>query len=153
MEYNDFPILNDEEYKFLENKFSENISFNRDENIFYIFSDLSILFNATPLLIAKSNSFIREGLEMAKSELEKLVENFNSTFNLKINKNEIKEKNLFNFLKMLANLQKKLIFWHKFEQKEYFKQFSLNTINSVNEILLSLTTALENSNIQLYRFM
>ncbi len=153
MEYNDYPILNDEEYKFLENKFNENISFNRDENIYYIFNDLLTLQNATPLLVAKSNQVLRQGLQMAEGELKKLVENFNSTFNFKINKNEIKEKNLFNFLKMLANLQKKLIFWHKFEQKEYFKQFSLNSLNTVNEILLGLVTALENSNIQLYRFM
>ena len=153
MQYNDFPILNDEEYKFLQNKFCENISFDREEKTFLIFSNLNDLLNSATLLIAKSNKIVRESLINAKQKLEKLVENFNSTFNFKINKTEIKEKNLFNFLKNMVNLQKNLIFWHKFEQKEYFIQFSLNTLLDVNEILLTLTTALENSNITTYRFM
>ncbi len=153
MEYNDFPILNEEEYKFLENKFSENISFNRDEKVFSIFSNLIDLNNSASILIVQSNKILRESLIFAKNEFEKLIENFNSTFNFKINKNEIKEKNLFNFLKNIVNLQKNLIFWHKFEQKEYFKQFSLNTLSVTNEILLSLSKALENSNINTYRFM
>ena len=153
MEYNDFPILNEEEYKFLQNKFSENVSFNREEKIVSIFSNLLDLFNSSPMLIAQSNQILKENLIFAKNEFEKLIENFNSTFNLKINKNEIKEKNIFNFLKTTINLQKNLINWHKFEQKEYFKQFSFNTLIAVNEILFHLISAIENSNVTLYKFM
>ena len=153
MEYNDFPILNEEEYKFLQNKFSEKVSFNREEKIVSIFSNLLDLFNSSPMLIAQSNQILKENLIFAKNEFEKLIENFNSTFNLKINKNEIKEKNIFNFLKTTINLQKNLINWHKFEQKEYFKQFSLNTLIAVNEILFHLISAIENSNVTLYKFM
>ena len=153
MEYNDFPILNDEEYKFLENKFKENVSFNREEKTFFIFNNLLALFNCCPMLIVKSNRNIKESLLKAKTEIEKLIENFNSTFNFKINKNEIKEINLFKFLKILANIQKNLIIWIKFEQKEYFKQFSINSLNCITEIVLDLAKALENSEIRLPRFM
>ena len=62
-----------------------------------------------------------------------------------------KEINLFNLLKNLAKIQKKLANWLKFEQKEYFRQFILNLLEDVSNILFILLNAIENSEIRLFK--
>ncbi len=153
MIYDDFPLLNDEQYELIKNKFIAEKNFNRNELAFYVYSDLLTCYNACPLLIVKLNKQIKESLNNCKSELAKIIENFEAVFNYKKDKIEIKEINLFNFLKKLANLQKNLINWQKFEQKEYYNQLIVNLLMQINEMLINLISALENSNVPLFRFM
>ena len=153
MNYNDYPILDDEQYDFLKNKYLQQKNFNRDEAAFYIYSDLLTCHNACPMLITKLNKFLRASLNECQAKLKELIENFEATFNYKKNKIEIKEINLFNFLKKLVNLQKNLINWQKLEQKEYFIQLINNFLKEINEMLISTLSALENSNVPLFRFM
>ncbi len=153
MNYNDFPILNENEYKFLENKYNNKKYFNREENIYIIFSMLNDCINAAPFLLLEVNAPIKDCLIDVKAQLEKINENLTAIFNFKENKKEIKKINLFNFLKNIAILQKNIINWHKNEQKEYFKQFSYGLIETLNDIFLRLTTQLEIANFRLFKFM
>lgn len=153
MEYDDFPILNENEYAFLNDKFNEQKTFNRSENVYTIFCVLNESLNALPFLMQEVNPNLRQSLTAVQQELNKIKENFNAIFNFKENNKEIKQINLFNFLKNVVILQKNSINWQKFEQKEYFKQFSCNLIAKFNDILLQLMSGLENANIKLFKYM
>lgn len=153
MIYNDFPILNDEQYKIMQDKFNEHSSFNRKEIVYAIYNKLIICNTSCVFLSEKVNKHIRESLNNCKCEFEKTISNLEATFNLKNNKNELKELNFFKFLKILVEITKNLTFWHEKEEKEYFKKFSLNISISLINLILDLTSALEKSNITMYKFM
>lgn len=151
MDYNDFPILDDGQYKLLLDKFNEQSSFNRKENSFSIYLDLHQCANSIPLLFQQVNSQIAAQLQIAKQNLDAAISNFEATFNPPRQNIEIKESNLFNFLKNLAKIQKKLTNWLKFEQKEYFKQFILNLLENISTILTNILSNLESANLRIFK--
>lgn len=151
MNYNDYPILSDEQYKLMQDKFNEQNYFDRKENSYSIYLNLKECTNSITFLYQKVNAQICEQLKIAKQSLEKATSNFEATFNLPNKQAAVKETNLFNLLKNLAKIQKKLANWLKFEQKEYFRQFILNLLEDVSNILFGLLNAVENSEIRLFK--
>lgn len=151
MEYNDFPILDDAQYKLMQDKFNEQFAFDRKETCFSVFLDLKNCSNSIPLLHSQLNAEISKQLNETKQKLDKAISNFEATFNLSAPKIEIRETNLFNFLKNLVKIQKKLANWLKFEQKEYFKQFIVNLLENISSCLYSLLNSLENANLRLFK--
>ena len=153
MEYNDFPILDDARYKLMQDKFNEQFAFDRKENVFLIYLELSQCANSIPLLFPQVNTQICEQLKLAKQNLDKLISNFEATFNLPQQTKEIRQTTLFNLLKNMANVQKKLIKWLRQEQKEYFKQFALNSIEEISNNLLNLLNAVDAANLKLFKYI
>ena len=155
MDYDDFPILTDEQYRQMQNKFNFFLEkdFDRKQNVFQIYSFLNECKNLIPFLTEKVNSKIMESLNLALSKLNKTISNFEATFNFSNQKIEINEPNLFAFLKKLCLTQKLFVFWLKNEQKEYFKQFALNAAADLIELQFNILSALEQSKIDLFKFM
>ena len=155
MDYNDFPILTDEQYKQMQNKFNFFLekNFDRKQTTFKIYSILTECKNSLPFINEKVNLHIKESLNFALNKLNKMASNFEATFNFSSQKIEVNATNLFSFLKKLSNLLKIFIFWLNNEQKEYFKQFSINAAAELTEVLFNILSALENSKIDLYKFM
>lgn len=153
MNYNDYPILEEEQYKFLQEKFSESFAFDRKESTFLIYSALQECANACPQLYPKVNKALADCLKQCKGELDKAISNLEATFNLHTNNTEIKETNLFGFLTKISKTLLQINLWQQKEQKEYFKLFALQLsnglINAMHQILLSLQTC----NIQLYKHL
>lgn len=152
MEYNDYPILTDEQYKLLNEQFLATPN-TRKENVFKIFCAIAELINATPILQTKVNLNIFNSLAFAEKEMQKCLSNLKANFNLELNKKEVADINIFVFLKKLAKIMQNLILWQQTEQKEYYKQFALSLNCCLNNVNLNLISALASSNINLHKFM
>ncbi len=154
MDYNDFPILTDEQYNFLQTKF-ENFSspFNRKETVLKFFNELIECKMSLPFIKEQTNYIIKKSLNAALKKFESIISNLNATFNFSINTSATKEINIFCLLKKISNLIKINVFWANLEQKEYFKHYSLKILNELSIILYDILSALQNSQINIFKFM
>lgn len=156
MNYNDFPILNDDTYNYLKNKYSELNSeqtFDRVTSINKICFYLNECTGSCKSLKNKLNVKLRNSIEFASDEINKIISSLNETFNINLNSNVIKEFNLFTFLKYLTYAIELFINWSYKEEKEYYKKVCNNCLNSLIECVKKIMEALENSNISLYKYM
>ena len=153
MEYNDFPILDDARYKLMQDKFNEQFAFDRKENVFLIYLELNQCSDAIPLLFSQVNAQICEQLKLAKQNLDKLISNFEATFNLTRQTKEIRQTTLFNLLKNMAKVEQKLINWLQKEQKEYFKQFVLKSIEEIVNNLINLLDTVDSANLKIFKYI
>ena len=153
MEYNDFPILDNSQYKLMQDKFNEQFSFDRKETVFIIYSSLTECNFTCTLLYAKLNKTICESLKQSNEKLELAISNLEATFNLHLNKTEVKEMSIFGFLCKLTNCLKQINLWQQKEQKEYFKHFALQLSADLTAVLSNILSAIEKSNIQLYKYL
>ena len=153
MEYNDFPILDDARYKLMQDKFNEQFAFDRKENVFLIYLELNRCSDEIPLLFSQVNTQICEQLKLAKQNLDKLISNFEATFNLTRQTKEIRQTTLFNLLKNMAKVEKNLINWLQQEQKEYFKQFVLKSIEEIANNLINLLDAVDSANLKIFKYI
>lgn len=156
MNYNDFPILNDDTYNYLKNKYSELNSeqtFDRVTSINKICFYLNECTGSCKSLKNKLNVKLRNSIEFANDEINKIISSLNETFNINLNSNVIKEFNLFTFLKYLTYAIELFINWSYKEEKEYYKKVCNNCLNSLIECVKKIMEALENSNISLYKYM
>ena len=156
MNYNDFPILNDDTYNYLKNKYSELNSeqtFDRVTSINKICFYLNECTGSCKSLKNKLNVKLRNSIEFASDEINKIISSLNETFNINLNSNVIKEFNLFTYLKYLTYAIELFINWSYKEEKEYYKKVCNNCLNSLIECVKKIMEALENSNISLYKYM
>ena len=156
MNYNDFPILNDDTYNYLKNKYSELNSeqtFDRVTSINKICFYLNECTGSCKSLKNKLNVKLRNSIEFASDEINKIISSLNETFNINLNSNIIKEFNLFTFLKYLTYAIELFINWSYKEEKEYYKKVCNNCLNSLIKCVKKIMEALENSNISLYKYM
>ena len=156
MNYNDFPILNDDTYNYLKNKYNElnnEHEFDRVTSITKICFYLNECMGSCKSLKNKLNVKLRNSIEFASDEINKIISSLNETFNINLNSNTIKEFNLFTFLKYLTYAIELFINWSYKEEKEYYKKVCNNCLNSLIESLKRIMEALENSNISLYKYM
>lgn len=153
MEYNDFPILDDAQYKLMRDEFGKNFDFDRKACAFEIYLVISECNRACPLLFGKVNKEICAGLTACKQELKHAISNLEATFNLHASNEAIKDINLFAFLSRLTKALKQINLWQQKEQKEYFRHFavqlSANVIAALNSVLLPM----EKSNIQMFKYL
>lgn len=139
MTYNDYPILNDDEYYILQTEYNSN-SFNRNENVYKIFLDLQkclVLFYSTE---RNFNSIINQSLIQSKEIIQKILDNLTTLFNFKTsNTNFNSNQNIFTLVKQMINCSKQFVSWFQGDQKEYYKKFAHNCaidlLYAVNVIL------------------
>lgn len=153
MEYNDFPILDDAQYKLMRDEFGKNFDFDRKACVFEIYLALLECNNACPLLLGKVNKEICAGLTACKQELERALSNLEATFNLHTSNDALKEINLFAFLVRLNKALKQINVWQQKEQKEYFRHFAVQLSSNVISALSHILSALEKCNIQLFKYL
>ncbi len=154
MEYNDFPILNDDEYKLLQDKYNNLLPFDRLQCVNLIYSSCVMCEDCCYTVSAIVNPTIRQSVKQCLGELNKISSNLLSTFNLKpALTHELKSVNLFNFLKKLINLLKNLQNWCKNEEKEYFKSLAFKSSVAVMDATANILSAIENSNVPIYKHM
>ena len=152
MNYNDFPILNDLEYNFLNKQFST-IEFNRKDVLTKISYELNSIVNTNLGSKEKFNNKIKQELKNAIETSNKWLNNFSSQFNLTIKNLEISNLNIFSMLKKLNTTISFLLVLVKNETKEYYKTLA---INCANELILSssnILQALNESNLILFKHM
>lgn len=153
MRYNDFPILNDNEYKFLNEQFN-NSSFNKKEILTKICFELNTIINFNFTNKEKFNNKIKQeifnGIEIAN----KWLNNFSSQFNISLKSTtNIVNINIFSLLKKFNTVIYQLTTLIKHESKEYYKSLAINCINEIISTSSNILQALNESNLILFKYM
>lgn len=153
MNYNDFPILSDDAYDFLRDKYKNEMTFDRETSINKVCYYLNECVGSCKSLKSKLNLKLRQAIEFVDTQINKTLSSLNETFDIRVSSNSIKEFNLFTFLKYLASSIEMLINLGYKEEKEYYKKVYNICLNSLIESIKKILEALETSNIGLYKFM
>ena len=154
MNYNDFPILSNEEYQLLNSHFSTSNISSRKDILFKILNEISNCKNLCFNIEQKQNFKLKTSLEFSFNTLTKLENNLSTSFNLKTTSSQsYKSVNIFSFTKKITKLSTLVSSWHSTEQKEYFKAIAHKTLIDLLSILENIFTALETSNVLLFKHM
>lgn len=152
MNYNDFPIMNDEDYLKLNTLYSQPQT-DKHRLMFDLCTKLNQCRNMCFFITDNHNKKIKDSLLGASKTLTKLFNNFSSTFNIQPSNNQITEGNIFLFMKLLNSTIKLLQSWAEIEKKEYYQKLISNSSLEILEILDQLFGALLTSNISFFKHM
>lgn len=142
MNYNDFPILNDEEYFLIQAQY-ESLPWNRNEKVYAIFLTLQQSLNMCYAIKENFNNKIKSALNQSKQIVEKILYNLSNVFNFKsTNLSVPSEFNIFTLTKKMVEASKQFEDWRLNEKKEYYKKIAhsciLDLLSTVNVILNSM---------------
>lgn len=152
MIYNDFPILNDEAYDFLKDKFDSAMPENRNVVVSKLFA--GVLSCLSHIMGAKGdeNREIKLALKKIEIELNKIEQNLSDNFNIYAEKKLVKTLNIFSLLKELNLCCKLSLAWLENEKKEYLKALAQSALNSLLDCQQEIITALNKCTIKIFRF-
>lgn len=154
MNYNDFPILSNDDYKLMEEHFENKPKENRLFYLSEVLSILNIAYNTCIGLSKVYNQNIRKEISKTKNTVEKIKNNLSSIFNNNhTQQNWINKTNIFNLLNILIEACKQLNEWAKMEEKAYYKTVLFNSINDIYLNILNILKSLEKSTIHFYKHM
>ena len=154
MNYNDFPILNNEEYNLLNEHYSSLYPFNRKELINNLCLEINICCNTCLKLSNQFNPQIRNSINNSHQTLIKLFNNFSSLFNVQIKPNQLMDNlSIFTFIKRIINITKLLNQWLVNENKEYYISIIKKSILDIFNSLENIFSSLEKSNLLFFKHM
>lgn len=154
MKYDDFPILNNENYEYLSNLYNQTQPQNKSQLHSQFYNKLSQLEHSTSTLNLNVNTLLRNTLKENKNNTTQILENLRAVLNIqKPPINNIKIFNIFSYLKNLLtclDLCSQIIL---LEDKIYYKKFFNNAQKSILKMINNIILSLENSNIILFKHM
>ena len=154
MNYDDFPILNDEGYEILKKNYSTPSKPNRRDLVFKICQTLSNLVCSCFEFEDVYNKKIITSIEQTKEILLKHMDNFTELFNIKLEGNKkVKAFNVFSFLKDLTKLPILFNKWSDIEEKEYYKITAQKSMAEIFNCIEEILSVLQTSNIKFYKYM
>lgn len=154
MNYNDFPILNNEQYDLLQQNYNSNKT-DRNTHINHILINLHEC-KFTCLNIKDCNKNITVAISNTLTTIDSIINNFNTLTNAPLNTTTTLKVNNFNpfkFLNKLLNCISLFYNWQNNESKDYFKNLANTYYLDLNKCLANIISALEQSNIRLYKYM
>ena len=153
MEFNDYPILTDDQYNLMRQEYQSSLFFDRKNiahKLFYILNDCNNMFYSINI---KFNLKTTNAITNLNKEISKICESLAINFNIENSVSQVKDFNLFKYLRNISLAMNELIIWLTHEEKEFYKK----TIQSFFSLLLEkeneLFLKLEQSNIQFYKHM
>ena len=154
MNYEDFPILKNNEYSFLHEQYLSKPPQNRESLIQQICNEIIFYLNNCSFIKTSYNNKINQAIKLSHQTLTKHLNNLSSLFSIQtISTQNISTFNLFGHIKGLNKIISLTFNWLDTEGKEYYKALAKKNIkeliNSTNEILSSM----EDSNINFYKHM
>lgn len=153
MEYNDFPILNNNEYKIINEHLLQSSHFCRSSLTLNICNNLSYCISLCDSNRIQLNHNIKNVLFQTKQTMQKILENIKETFNIKLTNSQYYNFNLFTLLKKLSNTSTLFCNWIDNEQKTFYKTFAHKNNIEILKCIEKLLEALENSNIYFFKHM
>lgn len=138
MKYEDFPILQNEQYNLINEQFA-NRKYNRKTITTLLSNQISCCLNSFRIAETNYNKKISTALVETQTILNKQINNLSSLFNIQIQNHTFKETNIFIALKKLTAIITTYNNWSEQEEKEYYKKLA---IKSSNELLQQLTKIL-----------
>ncbi len=152
MNYDDFPILKNEDYQILNEQFNI-VQFDRKSTLKNLCSELSVCSNSCLSLYSLHNSKTQKALKETHICLEKIFGNLTSFFNISHKNDTILNLNLFSFLKKISSLINGFLNWAKLEHKEYYKSLAFKSAEEICNHLKIIFSSLEESNILTFKHM
>ena len=154
MNYDDFPILNDENYKMIQSQYDKFLPFNRKTCIDKIYILLEECRHFCFGLDKRYNKNITISITNVKKTLEQIMDNFHAVFQIDVEyKKQINEFNIFTFIKKIITCIIEIKNWNLKEEKEYYKKLSNNCLNILLNSLSDIISALEKSNLIIFKYM
>lgn len=154
MNYNDFPILSNEDYYLLNTQYSNQQKPDRKNHIYKICNELNTIVYSCFELAPKHNTIIKRALESTREISAKLLNNLNEVFNLtNTTSKNYANTNIFTLTKQISKASSRFINWASLEEKEYYKNLSLKSSTELLECLNNILNALELSNVKLFKHM
>lgn len=154
MNYNDFPILNNDEYNLINNHYLNKTIFDRKKLLSQINNEIINCINLSFNIQANFNLKIRKSIENMHKNLVKIQTNLTTTFNLDIVFNQnFSNFNLFSFINRILNIINQLTNLILNEQKEYYKKLINKNIEDLICALKEIFLALDNSNLLFFKHM
>lgn len=153
MKYEDFPILNTEQYHILNEHYGEPIGPNRKTLIQEICSTLQnsiSFFNNLNNLNSKTQSSIAE----TKQSLFKILNNLSSLFNVKLATcPTVSSFGLFLFMSNLVKTTSLFNKWIESEEKLYYRKIAVKNSQEVLSCFNNILLCLNESFVSFYRHM
>ena len=152
--YNDFPILSDQAYLLMNQEFAKTRVYSRDIAINQIFFALCECKNLCYNVGSNYNKRVIDAVAHAKEDIDNCITNLQTAFELdELPQQEIKEFNIFSILKNLTNSIGLTFEVFTHEAKEYHKKIASSNLKLLTQACQTILTALESSQIKLFRFM
>ena len=154
MMYNDFPILTENEYEFMNENFKNSQQFSRPRFLDIVCFNLKKLQHFSSFSNVKMSTKLKNCFMDSNITINKLINNLTSTFNH--NETPLKDVHnltIFSYLKLVVENLTILDQWIKQEHKEYYKTLISNTRTELQNICLNVLTVLESSNVYLFKHM
>ncbi len=154
MMYEDFKILNDDQYNLISEQLQNQKICSQAEIANKLFLTLDQCKSFCFGLNNQVNKRIQNALLYARNQLDKLINNVNISFNIDAHSMQIvTDLNIFAFAKKLIEAVQTVEELLHQPNSEKFSHFSLPTISTLLDIINQLFDALENSNIHLFKHM
>ena len=154
MKYEDFPILNNNDYSLLREQYLSSNQTDRKLIVNEICSEISNIINSYWSNENLFNNNLNLAIKNCSLSLMKVLDNLTSLFNIQVTRQQsIPTFNIFSYIRKINSIITMLLKWASKEQKEYYKSTASKTtielLNSLNSILL----AAEESNVKFYKHM
>ncbi len=154
MMYNDYQILSNDQYSFLNLQYQNEQAFVRKDIILNICNELNL---CKVLCLGLKNNYNKQVSNSIKSTFNLLDKNLNNLSSIcksnTIQTNVIKQCTIFELFKKLTTISSFLLNWISHESKEYYKTLAINTAKDINSTLTEISTALISSHVQLFKHM
>lgn len=154
MNYEDYPILKNEEYKLLNDKYSQTFSFNKNAILHKICLEIQQCLSSCSHINNSFNMKTLETIRKSNQTLEKTLNNLKEMFSIPLQ--SIKETNNFNiftYTKRIALAIELITNLVNHEKKEYYKSFILKTCSDLTKLIIALQETLEDSSVHFFRHM
>lgn len=152
MIYNDFPILNNETYSYLNEQYT-NTGKDRKAYANVLYSEIQSCF-ALYSTTKNLNPSLKKQLNHSKEVLNQILENLKANFTIQTTEQkELIQFNIFSFVSKLSQILIITINWQNTEEKLYYKTFIKNINLSILNIIKNILSILENSNVILFKHM
>jgi len=153
MNYNDFPILNNEDYKLINEQFNQTQVFDRKTQASKIYIELINLKNSSFKELNSYNKKILSALNTTIKTTTKLIDNLISLFNTPQTDHNTTNASLFSFINRTINCIKLFSNWETNEPKEYYKNIAHKSLLELTSSLQEIFLALDDSNLLFFKHM
>ena len=153
MNYNDYPILTNQEYETISNNFN----FSKPERktvCTNLYQELASTLDICSNILNKYNHTITNQLKSLQISISNIIENLKANFTFSsFQFSSYSNSNIFKLIIKIQNCLKLSHNWCLTEEKDYYKNMAKTIYNKVFELNYNLISAIEKSNVKLFKHM
>lgn len=152
--YNDNPILSNEDYLLISQQYQKAKVYQRTESLGRLLNVIALGKQFCFAPPTQLNKKLTLAVKQTGAVINTVLDNLSTAFNVEKDKiYEIRQVNIFSFIKSLSEACKLSLEVYLHEEKEYIKQICLSNIKLLNEEIVKLLALLEISEVRTFKFM